>query len=203
MRREYRWGPARIGHQLGLASSTVHRIITAAGLGRFDQGDRATAGPPQRVGWRYVHTAIDDRTRLGYSEIHTNETARTAVGFLQRALRRFNRAGVRAERVLTDNGPCYRSKLWKLTCYQLGVCPKYTRRFRSQTNGKVERFHRTLIEEWAYVRPWMSETQRCEAFDHFIHHYNYHRPTERSTGPHPSKHYKPSLGTTYPGCTPS
>ena len=89
MRREYRWGPARIGHQLGLASSTVHRIITAAGLGRLDQGDRITAGPPQRVGWRYVHTAIDDRTRLGYSEIHTNETARTAVGFLQRALRRF------------------------------------------------------------------------------------------------------------------
>ena len=91
-------------------------------------------------------------------------------------MRQFNRAGVQVERVLTDNGPCYRARLWKLTCFQLGVQPKYTRPFRPQTNGKVERFHRTLLEEWAYIRAWTSETQRCEAFTHFIHHYNHHRP---------------------------
>ena len=215
LRTEYRWGPARIGHQVGISASTAHRIITQAGLGRLDQGDRATAGPVvryqretpgelihmdvkklagipdgggwrihgkgnagprQKVGVRCLHTAVDDRTRTAYVEMLEDETAATAAGFLARAVREFNRIGVRVERVLTDNGPCYRSKLWKRVCRRFGIKPKHTRPYRPQTNGKAERFHRTLIEEWAYIRPWTSEQQRTQGLEHFIHHYNHHRP---------------------------
>ena len=83
--------------------------------------------------------------------------------------------GITPERVITDNGSCYRSGLWHRTCTATGTTVRYTRPRRPQTNGKIERFHRILLEEWAYIRPWTSETQRARAHHGFIHFYNHHR----------------------------
>lgn len=136
---------------------------------------KGNAGPRAGVGYRYIHTAIDDRTRLAYSEIHGDEKAVTAAGFWRRAQQSFAALGVAVEEVLTDNGPCYRSRLWARTLQTAGVAHRRTRAYRPQTNGKVERFHRILAEEWAYIWPWESETQRHWAYHGFIHYYNHHR----------------------------
>jgi transposase InsO family protein len=128
-----------------------------------------------RVGYRYLHTALDDRTRLIYSEILDNEQAATSATFWTRAAAFFKSQGIEVERVLTDNGPCYRSGLWHRACAATGTVVKKTRRHRPQTNGKVERFHRILQEEWAYIRPWRSETERAVAYLGFCHYYNHHR----------------------------
>ncbi|MDH3189317.1 MAG: DDE-type integrase/transposase/recombinase, partial [Acidimicrobiia bacterium] len=127
------------------------------------------------VGYRYLHSAIDDRTRIVYSEIHSDEQAITAAGFWKRAAAWYSSIGIIPERVLTDNGACYRSGLWHRACAATGTTVKKTRPRRPQTNGKVERFHRILLEEWAYIRPWTSESQRSRAYDGFIHFNNHHR----------------------------
>jgi len=132
-------------------------------------------GAHSRVGYRYIHTAIDDRTRIAYSEIHNDEQAVTAAGFWTRAAAWYQTIGIDCQRVITDNGSCYRSGLWHRACSATGTTVKKTRPYRPQTNGKVERFHRILLEEWAYIRPWTSEGQRTEAYVGFIHFYNHHR----------------------------
>ena len=104
------------------------------------------------VGSRYIHSAIDDRTRIVYSEILDDEQAGTAVGFWHRAVNWFTSIGITIERVLTDNGACYRSRYWINYNQALGTKIKKTRPYRPQTNGKIERFHRILLEEWAYIR---------------------------------------------------
>jgi transposase InsO family protein len=128
-----------------------------------------------RAGYRYIHTAIDDRTRIAYSEILTDEKAITATGFWKRAAAWYISIGINPQRVITDNGSCYRSGLWHKACAETGTVVKKTRPYRPQTNGKVERFHRILLEEWAYIRPWTSDRQRTDAYDGFIHFYNHHR----------------------------
>jgi transposase InsO family protein len=128
-----------------------------------------------KAGYRYIHSALDDRTRLVYSEIHNDELGVTAAAFWLRAVNWFSAHGVRCERVITDNGCCYK-RLWAQACASTGTTVKKTRVRRPQTNGKVERFHRILLEEWAYVRPWTSEQQRAVAYAGFIHFYNQHRP---------------------------
>ena len=127
------------------------------------------------VGYRFIHTAIDDRTRLAYSEILADEQAVTACKFWTRAEAWFASQGIKCERVITDNGSCYRSMLWLQACTATGTTVKKTRPRRPQTNGKVERFHRILLEEWAYIRPWTSDRQRTNAYAGFIHFYNQHR----------------------------
>ncbi|HSJ34854.1 MAG TPA: IS481 family transposase [Acidimicrobiia bacterium] len=128
------------------------------------------------VGYRYIHSAVDDRSRLVYSEVLGDEKAATAAGFWMRATAWFLSRGVTPRRVLTDNGSCYRSGLWHRACAATGTTVKKTRPRRPQTNGKVERFHRILLEEWAYIRHWDSETERHQAYTGFIHFYNHHRP---------------------------
>ena len=128
-----------------------------------------------KIGTAFVHTVIDDHSRVAYAEIHDNETADTAVGVLQRAVSWFAERGVTVERVLSDNGPAYRSHLWRETCHELGITPKKTRPYRPQTNGKIERFHRTLAA-WAFDRPYNSEKARRAALPAWLHHYNHHRP---------------------------
>ena len=127
------------------------------------------------VGYRFIHTAVDDRTRLAYSEILADEQAVTAVGFWHRAHAWFAAHGITIEGALTDNGSCYRSRLWRNALESTGATHKRTRPYRPQTNGKVERFHRILLEEWAYIRDWTSDHQRRRAYDGFIHFYNHHR----------------------------
>jgi transposase InsO family protein len=129
----------------------------------------------RRVGYRYLHTAIDDRTRIAYSEILGDEKAVTAAEFWRRAAAWYQTIGITPQRVITDNGSCYKSGLWHRACAETGTTVKKTRPYRPQTNGKVERFHRILLEEWAYIRPWESDHQRTEAYTGFIHFYNHHR----------------------------
>ena len=129
----------------------------------------------RRAGYRYIHSAIDDRTRIAYSEILDDEQAVTAAGFWRRAAAWYMTIGIDPQRVITDNGSCYKSGLWYRACAETGTKVRKTRPYRPQTNGKVERFHRVLLEEWAYIRPWTSETQRATAYDGFIHFYNHHR----------------------------
>jgi transposase InsO family protein len=129
-----------------------------------------------KVGTAYVHTVLDDHSRVAYAEIHNDETAATAAGVLHRAVSWFADRGVSVERVLSDNGSPYRSFLWRDTCAELGITHKRTRPYRPQTNGKIERFHRTLADGWAFKKLYNTESARRAALPAWIHHYNHHRP---------------------------
>jgi transposase InsO family protein len=127
------------------------------------------------VGMSFLHNAVDDHSRLAYSEILTDEKKETAVGFWQRANDFFTAAGITVQRVLTDNGSCYKSHLWRNSLAGQGISHKRTRPYRPQTNGKVERFNRTLLDEWAYAKAYRTETERREAYPIWLHTYNHHR----------------------------
>ncbi|AKJ08586.1 transposase [Streptomyces incarnatus] len=150
-------------------------------LGR--QAGRAGRGG---MGFDYVHSAVDGHTRLAYSEIHSDEKAATCAAFLRRAAAFFHACGIdRVERVLTDNAWPYRKSFaWRQALADLGAAGKLTRIYRPQTNGKVERFNRTLLDEWAYVRPYTSNSERTTALTDFLHTYNHHR-CHTALGGHP------------------
>jgi transposase InsO family protein len=140
-----------------------------------------------RGGYTHVHTAIDAYSRLAYSEFAGVENTANCVAFLDRAIAWFAQQGITIERILTDNGNGYRSKQWAARCAQLGIRHTRTRPYRPATNGKVERFNRTLTEEWAYARLWTSETSRARALDRFLHRYNHHRHHTAIGGPPASR----------------
>ena len=129
----------------------------------------------QGLGYAFLHHAVDDYSRLAYSEILTDERKETAAGFWERANAFFTRAGITVTGVMTDNGSCYRSRAFAAA---LGEHVKHrrTRPYRPQTNGKVERFNRTLAAEWAYASTYRSETERAATYATWLHHYNHHRP---------------------------
>ncbi len=148
------------------------------------QGNRNRAATPGRprtknhepvLGTAFVHTVIDDHSRVAYAEVHDDETAATATGVLRRAVAWYAARGVTTQRVLSDNGSAYRSHLWRDTCAELGITPKRTRPYRPQTNGKIERFHRTLADGWAFRRLYRSENARRNALPGWLHEYNHHR----------------------------
>ncbi|WIB64034.1 MULTISPECIES: IS481 family transposase [unclassified Curtobacterium] len=128
------------------------------------------------IGTAFVHTVIDDHSRVAYAEIHDDEKAATAIGVLRRAVSWFAARGVRVERVLSDNGSAYKSHAWREACTELEITPKKTRPYRPQTNGKIERFHRTLADGWAFSRHYPTEHARRNALPAWLHHYNHHRP---------------------------
>jgi transposase InsO family protein len=220
-----------IAARVGLAPSTVHRILVACRINRLWSVDRVTGEPIRRYektrpgelvhvdikklgnipdggGWRahgrdqgirnrqahrdparprkvggrpnlgycYVHSAVDDYSRLAYAEALDDETTATALAFWARARAFFAGHGITVERVLTDNGSAYRSHPWRDAHAQLGIKHSRTRVRRPQTNGKVERLNRTLLEEWAYKRLYTSEKARRAALSGWLHHYNHHRP---------------------------
>ena len=153
-------------------------------VGRAQGGkNRATTADKPRskhhnplMGTCYLHTVIDDHSRVAYVEAHQDETAATATAVLRRATDWFDQRGVTVQRVLSDNGSAYRSHLWADTCAELGITPKRTRPYRPQTNGKIERFHRTLAEGWAFKKFYNSESARLAALPSWVHNYNHHRP---------------------------
>lgn len=128
------------------------------------------------IGTCYLHTVIDDHSRVAYVEAREDETKQTAAEVLRHAVAWFNERGVMVDKVLTDNGGCYRSILWRETCAELAITPKRTRPYRPQTNGKIERFHRTLVEGWAFKKFYDSESERLAALPAWLHEYNHHRP---------------------------
>ena len=138
---------------------------------------RAEQGAGRRVGYDYVHCAVDDHTRLAYAEIHHDETAATCAGFLRAAAAWFSDHGVaRIERVMTDNAKAYRiSAAWRQALDDIGAQARFIRAYRPQTNGKAERFNRTLADEWAYIRPFTSSAERAAALPGWLHTYNHHR----------------------------
>jgi hypothetical protein len=152
------------------------------------QGERNRSATVERTGtprnkWRnpvigtcYLHTVIDDHSRVAYVEARDDETKETATEVLRNAVAWFADRGVTVQRVLSDNGSCYKSNLWHQICADLGITVKKTRPYRPQTNGKIERFHRTLAEGWAFKKFYNSESARLAALPAWVHEYNHHRP---------------------------
>ena len=128
-----------------------------------------------RIGWDAVHVAIDDATRLAYAEVLPDEKAATAVGFLRRAIKHFERHGITVERVITDNGSPYRAAIHAVACHALGIRHLRTRPYRPQTNGKAERFIRTMLDGWAYGAIYASSRERTAALDGWLFTYNHRR----------------------------
>ena len=232
LRWKQRLGPVQIADRVGVAPSTVHKVLVRCRINRLSHVDRVTGEPIRRYehphagslihvdvkklgnvpdggGWRYlgrqqglqnrlatahrtgnrnknfghplvgtafVHTVIDDYSRVAYAEIHNDESKETATAVLGNAVAWFAARGVTVERVLSDNGSCYRSHLLRDTCAALGITPKRTRPYRPQTNGKIERFHRTMADGWAFKKFYSSETARRAALPAWLHQYNHHRP---------------------------
>jgi transposase InsO family protein len=230
LRWKQRLGPVGIAAKVGLAPSTVHRVLTRCRINRLWHVDRVTGEPIRRyemtrpgelvhidikklgnvpdgggwnklgrargirnsaahrdptrprttgrpnLGYCYVHSAIDAYSRLAYSEALDDETAATALAFWARARTFFAQHGITVERVLTDNGSAYVSHAWRDAHLELAIKHSRTKVRRPQTNGKVERLNRTLLEEWAYKRLYTSEKTRRAALGEWLHHYNHHRP---------------------------
>jgi transposase InsO family protein len=224
LRTTLKRGPARIGGQLGVPASTVHRVLCRRGLNRLAWMDRPTGRVIRRIhtdhpgelvhidvkklgripeggGWRahgreavrvgrekrtrgmsYVHSAIDAYSRLAFSEIHDDEKGPTCAGFFERAQEFFADYGVDTiDAVLTDNAKAYLGK--DFTAALDGIRHKRIRPYTPKTNGKVERFNRTLLEEWAYVRVYLSDEERSAALDDWLHLYNHHRHHTAIGGP--------------------
>jgi len=149
----------------------------------------------RRTGWEYVHIAIDDATRLAYAEVLPDEKASTAIAFLRRALAFFNRHGMRVQELLTDNGPAYRSTVHAIACRALGIRHLRTRPHRPQTNGKAERFIRTLLSGWAYGAIYRNSHERTVALDGWLWTYNHRRPHQAIGRQTPINHLNNLLGS--------
>jgi transposase InsO family protein len=171
-RRYERERPGELIHidvkKLGRIARPGHRM-----LGRKSAGGHHRRAFEQ--GWEFVHIAIDDCTRLAYVEVLDDEKAATAIGFLRRAIAFYARHGIRVQQLITDNGAAYRSTIHAIACRALGIRHLRTRPYRPQTNGKAERFIRTLLGGWAYGALYRNSTERTAALDAWIDYYNHHR----------------------------
>jgi transposase InsO family protein len=185
-----RYERARPGELIHIDVKKLGRITGGAGhrmTGRRHYTPRLKDAAGRRrgtAGWDYVHVAVDDATRLAYAEVLADEQATTAVAFLGRALAFFARYGITVERVITDNGSPYRSAVHAIACRALGVRHLRTRPRRPQTNGKAERFIRTMLGGWAYGALYGSNRERTAALDGWLFTYNHHR-RHRSLGRRP------------------
>ena len=162
--------------QLGRIEGGAGKRVTG-GIKRNPDRRRLDAAGTERktIGWEYVHVAIDDHSRLAYAEVLPDQKATTAIGFLRRAVAFYRRYGIEVERLLTDNGSAYVSALHALACRRLGIRHLRTRPFHPQTNGKAERFIRTLLAGWAYGAIYASSPERTRALDGWLWHYNHRR----------------------------
>jgi transposase InsO family protein len=169
-----RYERGRPGELVHLDTKQLGRIRPGGGL----PADRRTSGYDKggRPGWDRVHVAIDDHSRLAYVEELADEAPDTTAGFLRRAWRFYAGHGISIERVLTDNGTCYRSWGFAAACDELGIGHRFTRPYRPQTNGKAERMVRTLLREWAYARPYANTLERVASLGRFLDFYNRQRP---------------------------
>ncbi len=215
LRRTLKLGPVRIGARLGVAASTVHRVLCRLGLNRLVWMDRPTgrvirryerARPGElvhidvkklgrvpdgggwrihgrghrphrtrRPGWDFIHSAVDDYSRLAYSEIHPDERADTCVAFWRRATTFFARHGISVTGVMTDNAKAYLCDRFQTALTTQGARHWRIPPYSPQINGKVERFHRTFLDEWAYARAWPDNPTRTAALADWLHMYNHHR----------------------------
>jgi len=151
-------------------------------LGRFNRighritGDRRGQSNSRGVGWEYVHVAIDDHSRIAFAKIMPSEKKRSATTFLKAAIAYYEGLGVKVERVMTDNGSCYKSFAFRRSCKRLGLKHIRTKPYTPKTNGKAERFIQTSLREWAYAQAYQTSTERRAELPSWLHRYNWHRP---------------------------
>jgi transposase InsO family protein len=172
-------------YELSAPGLMIHLDIKK--LGRFERpGHRVTgertgqsnprSGAAKGYGWEFVHVAIDDHSRLSFTQIHQDEKALSAIAHLKAAIAWYQRLGIKVERVMTDNGSCYKSHAFQNACRELGLKHIRTRPYTPRTNGKAERFIQTALREWAYARAYQTSHQRAAHLPIWNHMYNWHRP---------------------------
>ena len=177
--REHRAHPGELIHL------DIKKLGRIAGLGHRITGDRRGQSAKRGTGWEYLHVAIDDASRLAYTEVLPNERKESATAFLVRALCWFERHGVTVARVMTDNGSAYRSTLFRQTCAAAEARHLRTRPYTPRTNGKAERFIQTCLREWAYASPYQSSDERTQAMPAWLCDYNTQRPHSALDGKPP------------------
>ena len=197
-----RYERERPGELIHIDVKKLGRIERGAGKRIFGGSSHYTgtftdaAGRVRRkAGWDFVHIAIDDATRLAYAEVLPDEKATTAVGFLRRATKFFTGRGIQIERLLTDNGSAYRASVHAIACRTLGIRHLRTRPRRPQTNGKAERFIRTMLGGWAYGAIYRSSDERTAALDGWLWHYNHRRRHSALSRQTPAERLNNLLGT--------
>ncbi len=165
-------------------------------LGRIERPSHRVTGNRRDcvdgAGWEFLFVAIDDHARIGFSDMYPDERIGSAVQFLRNAVAYFRSLGVRIKAVLTDNGSAFRSRDFNQVCAELGLKHRYTRAYRPQTNGKAERFIQSALREWAYGFTYQHSTQRTNALEAWMHHYNWHRPHQGIGGLAPMTRLKTS-----------
>ena len=171
IRRYERERPGELIHldikKLGKIGSVGHRI-TGRGTGLVNQH--------MGIGWEYVHVCIDDASRIGFSRVMKDQRKSSAIAFLKAAVSYYASLGVKVERVMTDNGSCYRSETFRKACKALQLKHLFTKPYTPRTNGKAERFIQTSLREWAYARAYNTSHERVEELPRWLHRYNWHRP---------------------------
>src|SRR5262245_2625356 len=160
--------------KLGRFNKIGHRIVGRSGPAR-------TRG----AGWEYVHVAVDDHSRVAFAEVMPSERKRSAIAFLKEAVAYYETLGVKVERVMTDNGSCYKSFAFRSACRRLGLKHIRTRPYTPRTNGKAERFIQTSLREWAYAQAYQNSGQRKAELPAWLHRYNWHRPNAGIDGKTP------------------
>ena len=186
--------PAVVRYERERAGELLHLDVKK--LGRFRRvGHRITGDRTRnsrRAGWEFMHVCIDDHSRLAYIERLDNERAESTTAFLRRAVRWFRRQGIRAERVMTDNGSGYVAHAFANTCRELGLRHLRTRPYTPRTNGKAERFIQTMLREWAYARPYRTSNQRTQRLAPWLRYYNRQRPHSALRGLPPQSRIRSS-----------
>jgi transposase InsO family protein len=170
VRRYEREHPGELIHidikKLGRFNAIGHRIT----------GDRRGQSNGRGVGWEYVHVCIDDHSRVAFAQIMPDEKKRSAIVFLKAAIAYYAGLGIKVERVMTDNGSCYKSFAFRRACKRLGLRHIRTKPYTPKTNGKAERFIQTSLREWAYAQAYENSRQRKDQLPTWLHRYNWHRP---------------------------
>jgi len=180
--------PAPVRYEKDRPGELVH--LDTKRLSRFWAPGHRVTGDRSRhsigAGYQFLHVAIDDHARVAYCELYRDERGISAIRFLTRLVRYYRRLGVSVARIMTDNGSCYRNKRFRRACARLGIKHSFTRPRRPQTNGKAERFIKTALHEWAYVRSYAHHRERAKELLPWLHRYNWHRP-------HASLDYHPPM----------
>lgn len=184
-----RYQRERPGELLHVDVKKLGRIVRPSHRVTGDRRDRNRG-----AGWQYLFVAIDDATRLGFGHIYPDETADSALAFIAACQRFYLDHGIRIERVLTDNGTCFKRR-WHERCTQLEIAVRKTRPYRPQTNGKAERFIRTLLERWAYAYSYTNEHERAQALPPALNSYNRYRPHRALAGQTPLQRVNDLSGT--------
>jgi transposase InsO family protein len=185
-----RYQRERPGELVHVDCKKLGRIVRPGHRVTGDRSQRAAG----RAGWQYLFVAIDDASRLAFARIYPDETTDSALAFLAACERFYRRSGIRIERVLTDNGTCFKHR-WRERCDQLGIAVRKTRPYRPQTNGKAERFIRTLLERWAYAYSYDNERERAQALPAALASYNRYRPHRALAGQTPLQRVNDLSGT--------